>query len=108
MDYLFTIRGEAMEPEGYKKAGSLRSIFSALVASEPLWALKELFVSFREMREPCRTKISRMKCAPGGLVYHSKNEVGITELEALRTLNVELHCYWVTVMHRGRSRTPSV
>jgi len=51
MDYLFTIRGEAMEPEGYKKAGSLRSIFFALVASEPLWALKELFVSFREMRE---------------------------------------------------------
>src|ERR1700730_3593484 len=57
---------EAMESEGYKKAGSVGSIFFSLITGEPLGAIKEALVSFRELREPCWRKVSEMKCAPGG------------------------------------------
>ncbi|HWB84922.1 MAG TPA: hypothetical protein VG675_12325 [Bryobacteraceae bacterium] len=66
---------EAMESEGYKKAGSVASIFFALFTGEVLGAMKEGLVSFREVREPCWKKVSAMKCAPGGVVYHFKQAV---------------------------------
>jgi hypothetical protein len=61
---------EAMESEGYKKAGSVGSIFFAIVTGDIRGAIKEGVVSFREVREPCWKKVSEMKCAPGGVVYH--------------------------------------
>jgi len=61
---------EAMESEGYKKAGSVGSIFFALFSGEIVSAIKEGLVSFREVREPCWKKVSEMKCAPGGVIYH--------------------------------------
>jgi hypothetical protein len=66
---------EAMESEGYKKVGSVASIFLALFTGEVLGAIKEGLVSFREVHEPCWKKISAMKCAPGGVVYHFKEAV---------------------------------
>jgi hypothetical protein len=66
---------EAMESEGYKTAGSVASIFFALATGEVLGAIKEGLVSFRELREPCWKKVSAMKCAPGGVVYHFKQAV---------------------------------
>lgn len=61
---------EAMESEDFKKRGSVSSIFFALFTGEPFAAIKETLVSFREVREPCWKKLSDMKCAPGGVVYH--------------------------------------
>jgi hypothetical protein len=63
---------EAMESEGHKRVGSVGSIFFALVTGDVLGAIKEGLVSFREVREPCWKKVSAMKCAPGGVVYHFK------------------------------------
>ncbi len=63
---------EAMESEGYKKAGSVGSIFFALFTGEVVGAFKEGLVSFREVREPCWKRVSEMKCSPGGVVYHFK------------------------------------
>jgi hypothetical protein len=59
-----------MESEGYKKAGSVASVFFTLLSGEILGAIKEGLVSFRELREPCWKKVSEMKCAAGGVVYH--------------------------------------
>jgi hypothetical protein len=59
----------AMESEGFKKLGSVGSIFFALFTGEILGAIKEGLISFRELREPCWKKMSEMKCAPGGVVY---------------------------------------
>jgi hypothetical protein len=75
-DKLTKAYAEAMESEGYKKAGSVSSVFFALVTGELIGAIKEVFVSFRELREPCWKKVSEMKCAPGGVVYHFREEVG--------------------------------
>jgi len=58
-----------MESEGYKKLGSVGSIFFALITGEIAGAIKEGLVSFREVREPCWKKVSEMKCSPGGVVY---------------------------------------
>ncbi len=63
---------DAMESEGYKKAGSVRSIFFALFTGDVVGTIKEGFVSFREVREPCCKKVSEMKCSPGGVVYSFK------------------------------------
>jgi hypothetical protein len=77
-DKLTKAYAEAMESEGYKKAGSVGSIFFSLITAEPLGAIKEALVSFRELREPCWKKVSEMKCAPGGVVYHaSRFGVGV-------------------------------
>jgi hypothetical protein len=65
-----------MESEGFKKAGSVGSVFFALITGEPMSALKEALVSFREVREPCWMKVSEMKCAPGGVVYHFEKAIG--------------------------------
>jgi hypothetical protein len=75
-DRLTKAYAEAMESEGYKKMGSVGSIFFALITGEPLGAIKEVLVSFRETREPCWKKVSEMKCAPGGVVYHFQEAVG--------------------------------
>jgi len=75
-DRLTKAYAEAMESEGYKKAGSVGSIFFALITGEPVGAIKEVFVSFREVREACWKKVSEMKCAPGGVVYHFQKGIG--------------------------------
>jgi hypothetical protein len=69
-DRLTKAYAQAMESEGFKKAGSVGSIFFALFTGEILGAIKEGLVAFRELREPCWKKLSEMKCAPGGVVYH--------------------------------------
>jgi hypothetical protein len=74
-DRLTKAYAEAMESEGYKKAGSVGSIFFALFTGEPLGAIKETLVSFRELREPCWKKLSEMKCAPGAVVYHFQEAI---------------------------------
>jgi len=76
-DRLTKAYAEAMDSEGYKKVGSVGSIFLALITGEPLGAIKEALVSFRELREPCWKKLSEMKCAPGGVVYHFQNAIGV-------------------------------
>ncbi len=75
-DRLTKAYAEAMEAEGYRKAGSVGSIFFALIAGEPIGAMKETLVSFRELREPCWKKVSEMKWAPGGVVYHFQEAIG--------------------------------
>jgi hypothetical protein len=75
-DKLTKAYAEAMESEGHKKAGSVGSIFFSLITGEPIGAIKETLVSFREMREPCWRKVSELKCAPGGVVYHFKESIG--------------------------------
>src|ERR1039458_1735638 len=78
-DKLTTAYAEAMESEGYKKAGSVGSIFFSLITGEPIGAVKEGLVSFREMSEPCWKKVSEMKCAPAGVVYHFQEAIGATK-----------------------------
>jgi hypothetical protein len=75
-DKLTKAYAEAMESEGYKKAQTVGSIFFAIITGEPLGAIKEALVSFRELREPSWKRVSEMKCAPGGVVYHFQKEVG--------------------------------
>ena len=74
-DKLTTAYAAAMEDQGYKKAGIVGSIFFSAVTGEVLGAVKEGLVSFREVREPVWKKVSEMKCAPGGVVYHFKEAV---------------------------------
>ena len=69
-DKLTKAYASAMESAGYRKAGSVASIFFAFAMGEILGGIKEGLVSFREVREPCWKKVSEMKCAPGGVVYH--------------------------------------
>jgi hypothetical protein len=66
----------AMEDGGFKKAGTIGSIFFALFTGELLGAFKEGLVAFRELREPCWRQLSALKCAPGGVVYHFNEAVG--------------------------------
>jgi len=66
---------EAMESEGHKNLSSVASIFFAFFTGEVLGAIKEGLVSFSELREPCWKKVSTMKCAPGGVVYHFRQAV---------------------------------
>jgi hypothetical protein len=74
-DKLTKAYSEAMDSEGHKKIGSVASIFFAVATGEPLGAIKEALVSFRELREPSWKKISAMKCAPGGVVYHFRDAI---------------------------------
>jgi hypothetical protein len=78
-DKLTKAYAEAMESEGYKKAGSVGSIFCSLIAGEPIAAVKEALVSFREVREPRWKKVADMKCAPAGVVYHFQEAIGATK-----------------------------
>jgi hypothetical protein len=66
---------EAMQAEGYRKVGTVASIFFSLATGEFLGAIKEGLVSFRELREPIWKKLSAMKCAPGGVVYQFEDAV---------------------------------
>jgi hypothetical protein len=66
---------DAMQSHGFKKFETVASIFFSLVTLEPLGALKETLVGFREMKEPCWKKLSDAKCAPGGVVYHFKEAI---------------------------------
>ena len=75
-DRLTKAYAEAMESEGFKKAGTVGSIFFSLATGEVIGAIKETLVSFRETREPCWKKVSEMKCAPGAVVYHFKDALG--------------------------------
>jgi hypothetical protein len=75
-DKLTKTYAEVMESEGYKKVGAVASIFFSLIRLDPLGAIKEGLVSFQEMREPCWKKMSEMKCAPGGVVYHFQKGIG--------------------------------
>lgn len=77
-DKLTKAYAEAMESEGYKRAGSVGSIFFSLITGELLGAVKEALVSFREVREPCWKKVSDMKCAPAGVVYHFQEAIRAT------------------------------
>ena len=83
-DKLTKAYAEAMEAEGYKKAGLVGSILFALISGppigtiNPIGAIKEVCVSYREMREPCWKRLSEMKCAPGGVVYHFQEVIGTT------------------------------
>ena len=78
-DKLTKAYAEAMESEGYKKVGSVCSIFCSLIAGEPMAAIKEALVSFREVRGPCWKKLSDMKCAPAGVVYHFQEAIGASK-----------------------------
>ncbi len=69
LDKLTRAYAEAMESEGYKKAGTIGSIFFSLITGQVVGAIKEGLVAFRELREPCWKKVSQMKCAPGGVIY---------------------------------------
>lgn len=69
-DRLTKAYAAAMESQGYKKAGTVGSIFFALLKHDPVDLIKEAAVSFREIREPCWKKLTEMEFAPGGLVYH--------------------------------------
>ena len=69
-DKLTTAYAAAMEAQGYKKATTIGSIFFSVITGELLGAFKEGLVSFREVREPVWKKVSELKCAPGGVVYH--------------------------------------
>jgi len=75
-DKLTKAYAEAMESEGYKTAGSVASIFFSVITGELIGAVKEGLVTFREMREPCWKKVSEMKCAPAGVVYHLQEAIG--------------------------------
>jgi len=75
-DRLTKAYADEMESQGYKKAASVGSIFFALITGEPLGAIKEALVSYRELREPCWKNVSEMKCAPGGVVYHFQEAIG--------------------------------
>ena len=66
---------KAMKSAGYQKVGSVGSIFFSVVTGEVVGAIRETLVSFRELREPCWKKVSEMKCAPGGVVYHFKESM---------------------------------
>jgi hypothetical protein len=70
---------EAMKSEGFNKLGSVGSIFFALITGEPFAAIKETLVSFREVREPCWKKMSELKCAPGGVVYHFREALSASQ-----------------------------
>ena len=74
-DRLTKTYASAMESEGHKKAGLVGSIFFALITGDPLGAIKEALVSFREVREPCWKKVAEMKCAPAGVIYHFKEAI---------------------------------
>ncbi len=76
-DKLTKAYAAAMESEGYKKAGSVGSIFFSLITGEYIGAVKEALVTFREVREPCWKKVSEMKCAPAGVIYHFQEAVGL-------------------------------
>ena len=69
-DKLTKAYAEAMESEGYKKAAGIVSIFFSVVTGGIVDAIKEGLISFKEYKEPCWKRISQMKCAPGGVVYH--------------------------------------
>ena len=69
---------QAMEAHGHKKEMTVGSIFFSIFRGELLGAVKEGVVSFREVREPSWKKVSEMKCAPGGVVYHFGEAMGIT------------------------------
>jgi hypothetical protein len=75
-DRLTKAYAESMSAEGHKKLGTIGSIFFSLMTGEPLGALKETLVSFRETREPTWKKVSAMKCAPGAMVYHFQEAIG--------------------------------
>ena len=76
-DKLTKAYAAAMESEGYKKAGSVGSIFFSLITGEYIGAVKEALVTFREVREPCWKEVSEMKCAPAGVIYHFQEAVGL-------------------------------
>lgn len=63
---------EAMDARGFKKIGTVGSIFFSLFTGQIVEAIKEGLVEFQETREPCWKKVSEMKCAPGGVIYHFK------------------------------------
>ena len=71
-DKLTKAYAAAMEAAGFKKATTVSSIFFSAIIGEVVGAIKEGLVAFRETREPCWKKVSEMKCAPGGVVYHFK------------------------------------
>jgi hypothetical protein len=69
---------QVMEAHGHKKEMTVGSIFFSIFTGELLGAVKEGVVSFREVRELSWKKVSEMKCAPGGVVYHFSEAMGIT------------------------------
>jgi hypothetical protein len=70
-DKLTRTYAEAMESAGHTKLGHVASFFFSVVTGQALGEiLKEGLVSAMEVREPCWKRVSQMKCAPGGVVYH--------------------------------------
>jgi len=67
---------EAMESEGFKKVKTVGSIFASAILGEVVGAIKEGFVAYRETVEPSWKKVSEMKCAPAGVVYHFEQALG--------------------------------
>jgi hypothetical protein len=59
-----------MQAANYHKAAIVGSIFISVLTLDFVGALKEGLVSFNEWMEPSWKKVSEMKCAPGGVVYH--------------------------------------
>jgi hypothetical protein len=74
-DKLTKAYAEVMEGAGFKKAKTVGSIFFSIFTGELIGAIKEGLVECREMREPCWKKVSEMKCAPGGVIYHFKKAI---------------------------------
>jgi hypothetical protein len=80
-DRLTRAYSDAMEAEGYKKWKTVGSIFLSACRGDLIGALKEGAVSFSEVREPSWKKVSGLKCAPGGLVYHFKEALPKTKIQ---------------------------
>jgi hypothetical protein len=61
---------DAMRAAGHQKMVVVGSILISAAMLDVRGVIKEGLVSFRELREPSWKKVSEMKCAPGGVVYH--------------------------------------
>jgi hypothetical protein len=71
-DKLTEAYAKAMESAGFAKLGQVSSIFISLATGDIAGVIKEGLVSAREIKEPSWKKLSDLKCAPGGVVYHFK------------------------------------
>jgi phage-related protein len=66
---------KTMQAAGFRRVVNVASIFLSAATGDLIGAVKEGAVGYQESIEPSWKKISEMKCAPGGVVYHFKAAV---------------------------------
>lgn len=66
---------KAMEAAGFRRVVNVASIFISVATGDLIGAVKEGAVGYQEAIEPSWKKVSELKCAPGGVVYHFKDAV---------------------------------